>query len=164
MYLIKSNIWGVTVNPFEKLKQEASSLTSSFSECIGDNDAANKSTNELLPTLRNYFTNAVILISSDGSVLINTPQFGDEFPYRCIRYYEAEDFLLNTRRGIVSLVGVRRTGKTIIMHQLWSKVHTNHSYFITADVTISIDALKLLVLYTDIDFLFIDEATRLDGL
>lgn len=86
-------------------------------------------------------------------------------PYKIKQYYEAEDALNNYTEAI-TLFGIRRTGKTTVMQQLWEQYKTKDSayFFIAKETTVSSFMQVLTRTYNHIDLLFIDEITRLSDL
>ena len=86
-------------------------------------------------------------------------------PYLMSAYYVAEKALQNYIEA-VTLFGIRRTGKTTILKQLWNKYKTDKSVFLTIDEEITIQHLLnyLNENYDNINILFIDEITRINDL
>lgn len=86
-------------------------------------------------------------------------------PYLMSAYYATEKALLNYTEA-VTLFGIRRTGKTTVLKQLWNHYKTDKSVFLTIDEEITIQHILnyLNENYADIDLLFIDEITRINDL
>lgn len=80
-------------------------------------------------------------------------------PIKLSTYYEAESKLLNYNQA-VTLYGIRRTGKTVVLEQLWDTYKTDKSIYLYINEGCTIDKLTDLISYKDIDYLFIDEITR----
>lgn len=86
-------------------------------------------------------------------------------PYLTSSYYSTEKALLNYTEA-VTLFGIRRTGKTTVLKQLWNKYKTDNSVFLTINSDIGIHQVMdyLNNNYGFIDLLFIDEITRVGDL
>ena len=86
-------------------------------------------------------------------------------PYLTSSYYSTEKALLNYTEA-VTLFGIRRTGKTTVLKQLWNKYKTDNSVFLTINSDIGIHQVMdyLNNKYGFIDLLFIDEITRVGDL
>lgn len=81
-------------------------------------------------------------------------------PIKLSIYEEAERFLLGYREAI-ALYGIRRTGKTTVMQQLWNEHSTEKSRYLYVKEECTMEALLDASLGEgNPDLLFIDEITR----
>lgn len=85
--------------------------------------------------------------------------------YQTSSYYITEKALLNYTEA-VTLFGIRRTGKTTVLKQLWNNYKTDNSVFLTIDEEATVQHILnyLKEKYSSIDLLFIDEITRINDL
>lgn len=83
-----------------------------------------------------------------------------EMPVKMSTYFEAERKLLNYNQA-VALYGIRRTGKTTVMNQLWNQFKTSKSCYFYINSECSIDDFFNRIKGKDYDYLFIDEITRI---
>ena len=85
--------------------------------------------------------------------------------YLTSSYYITKKALLNYTEAI-TLFGIRRTGKTTVLKQLWNEYKTDNSVFLTIDEEVTIQHIMnyLNEQYNSIDLLFIDEITRINDL
>lgn len=109
------------------------------------------------PMRLNFYPNKAITDETKSNIIAP--------PYLMSAYYVAEKALQNYIEA-VTLFGIRRTGKTTILKQLWNKYKTDKSVFLTIDAEITIQHILnyLYEKYDNIDILFIDEITRINDL
>lgn len=109
------------------------------------------------PMQLNFYPNKAITDETKSNIIAP--------PYFMSAYYIAEKALLNYTEA-VTLFGIRRTGKTTILKQLWNKYKTDKSVFLTIDEEITIQHILNYFNenYDSIDLLFIDEITRINDL
>lgn len=85
-------------------------------------------------------------------------------PIKLSTFFEAEKKLINYNQCVV-LYGIRRTGKTTVLNQLWIQYKTDLSRYIYISDNCDIDELiSYLEKYEIIDILLIDEITRIYGI
>ena len=68
--------------------------------------------------------------------------------------------VLKSQNLPVCLVGLRRTGKTVILNQIWEDMHTEKSVFVEATTYATVKGLFELIENRDIDLLVIDELSK----
>lgn len=88
------------------------------------------------------------------------------YPKYKTEFYKAEKALVEYKYPI-ALLGTRRTGKTVIMKQLWEKYSTNKSKFVRMHEYTDWEVLLELIqecTNTNCDYLFIDEVTNVECL
>lgn len=109
------------------------------------------------PMRLNFYPNKAITDETKSNIIAP--------PYLMSAYYATEKALLNYTEA-VTLFGIRRTGKTTVLKQLWNHYKTDKSVFLTIDEEITIQHILnyLNKNYANIDLLFIDEITRINDL
>lgn len=108
--------------------------------------------------------NPIDNLRNDSSIRNPFSDYSDKgtipMPIKLSNFYEAESKLLNYNQA-VTLYGIRRTGKTVVLEQLWDKYKTNKSIYLYINEGCNIIEIIDLISYKDIDYLFIDEVTRI---
>lgn len=85
-------------------------------------------------------------------------------PIKLSTFFETKEKLLDYTQCIV-LYGIRRTGKTTVLNQIWYEQKTSFSKYLYISEECDIqEIMDYLALYDNIDLLLIDEITRIYGL
>ena len=104
------------------------------------------------------------LLLSNKFYIDRTKESYQVLSYHIKQYYLSEKKLTNYSQA-VTLIGLRRTGKSTVLVQLWDKFKTEKSVFLEFIKPCNIDVLMDFIdEKQEIDYLFIDEITFLYGL